>query len=500
MSDDAGRVAYGYLVHAVRKEVDMNGKRVVVVGASALGCEFALLARAAGFEVTLIDEHPQAIKNMSFDAPYYYGSGLPAALADDSANFDNVLASNDLLLECVDAEIDVKVATIAWAIFRNGPNAQNVGSAKVAVVSTEGNDMIEYDHLILATGSRDFVPSFAGWDLPGIFGGKAGTKLLSAYQTFEATRTVVLGSSPLAVDFARQARSRGVDVVGLVEPTATFQSSRDDAAWLESQGIGVFYETIIARALGSSSVVGAYLVSTSPESLEVEVKCDSICVAIAVLPNIELAAAAGCDLTFSDDQGTWVPSVTEGLETSLADIYWLSKFNNQDGQIQTILEAISDAPVDRAATARNVETPQHHAAEYITTWVSKLNELGDNDVIICQCEGVTRSEFLTLQPPRYLKSSLRSPKSLVRQGENGATINQDQLKRLTRVGMGHCQGKRCRDEAVFLLNQRFGVALKAVKPATYRFPVRPVDMSLIVADDETEDLRENWPYWVHSGQ
>ncbi len=67
---------------------------------------------------------------------------------------------------------------------------------------------------------------------------------------------------------------------------------------------------------------------------------------------------------------------------------------------------------------------------------------------------------------------------------------------MTRVGMGHCQGKRCRDEAALLLSEETGVPLERIKPATYRFPVRPIDLALIAAEDDTPDTRELWPHWL----
>lgn len=62
--------------------------------------------------------------------------------------------------------------------------------------------------------------------------------------------------------------------------------------------------------------------------------------------------------------------------------------------------------------------------------------------------------------------------------------------------MGHCQGKRCRDEAALLLAQHHGIPVKSIRPASYRFPVRPLDMSLIAApegDAYTLGLWQNWP-------
>lgn len=125
-----------------------------------------------------------------------------------------------------------------------------------------------------------------------------------------------------------------------------------------------------------------------------------------------------------------------------------------------------------------------------------LLRTGGKSVTLCQCETVTRGELLDLSPPHYLKSSLRAPKSPVVRACTSATIDQDLVKRMTRVGMGHCQGKRCRDEAALLLSIQHGIGLDRIKPASYRFPVRPIDLELIAAEDDTIDTRERWPHWL----
>lgn len=470
----------------------MSGQRIVVVGASGLGCEFALLAKAAGFHVTLIDEHPQSLKSMSFDAPYFYGAGLPAALSDEAASFDNVLGSNEPLLACVERDIDVRIGVTAWGAFQNGPNSIHIGTPKLGIVSKDGNEMIEYDRLVLATGSRDFVPSFRGWELPGVFGVKAGLKLLEAYQCYNGVRTLILGTTAEAVAFARAARQRGVEIAGLVEPTATFQAGGPEQQWLRDEGIAILFDTIIEGANGTDSLRSASLVPSAGGEKR-EMPCDTICVAAGTLPNVELPAAMGCQMSFSRHYGTWLPDVSDRLETTRPGVYWLSAFNRCPDQAGRLLAAIGGkgagplpAPEDRGRTP----------AEYLHIWVRSLLATGGRDVTLCQCESVTRADLLDLSPPRYLKSGLRQPKSPVTTGPAGDRINQDFVKRMTRVGMGHCQGKRCRDEASLLLCETFGVDPAQIKPATYRFPVRPIDLPLIAAEDDTVDTRERWPHWL----
>lgn len=470
----------------------MTGKHVVIVGASRLGCDIALRAKQAGCQVTLIDEHPQQLKSMSFDAPYFYGAGLPAGLSDDAAMLDNVLGSDELLMECLEQEVDLRIGTVAWGAFHNAPNCRHIGTPKVALVSAEGNVLLDYDSLVLATGMRDFVPSFKGWDLPGVFGVKAGNVLLGRYQVFNSTRVLVLGSSGLAVDFARRARQSGVEIAGLVEPSDTFAASPEDAAWLASEGVPVFLESVILSAEGVDSLRGARLIGK--DGTEVDVACDGVCVAIATLPNVELPAAMGCELDFDEAIDAWLPKLSGAMETSVANVYWASETDRKVDPAGRILAAI--AGEEAALPEQPERSADGQTAAQVALWTRRLHETGGMDVVLCQCESVTRGEFLDVRPPHYLGAGLRKAKTHVSGEGVSATANQDLAKRMTRVGMGHCQGKRCRDEAALMLAQRYGIPLRSIKPGSYRFPVRPIDMELMTAPDGdayTSGLWQNWP-------
>lgn len=469
----------------------MSTGRIVVVGASALGCRFALEARRAGVDVTLIDEHPQSVTAMSLDAPYFWGNGLPAALRNRVAVAESVLGSNEALMACAEAEVDVRTGTVAWGAFQNGPNTLHIGQPKVGIVSDDGNAMIDYDHLVLATGSRDFVPSFRGWELPGVLGVLAGSMLLDSYQCFEGERVLVLGTTPETVAFARSAKGKGVGIAGLVEPSSAFQASPADLAWARDQGIEVFLGTVIEGANGTTSITSATLVASDGSGMRREVVCDTICVAIGTMPNIELPAAMGCELQFSGHFGAWLPRTSALLETTRSNVHWLSRYNRGSDQIARLLGAVGVTP-DITAQTESEENHAHTPAAYLRLWLDALLRTGGKEVTLCQCETVSRAELLDLAPPKYLGSGLRQAKSPV----VGGAIDQDLVKRMTRVGMGHCQGKRCRDEAALLLSIAHGVDLARIKPASYRFPVRPIDLALISAEDDTVDTRERWPHWL----
>jgi hypothetical protein len=115
---------------------------------------------------------------------------------------------------------------------------------------------------------------------------------------------------------------------------------------------------------------------------------------------------------------------------------------------------------------------------------------------VCQCEEVTAREILELRPPRYLGAgpgprNARDLRSLL-----GERPHPDQVKRLTRAGMGTCQGRRCREQVAALLALSAGLPYGAVAPASHRAPVRPMPLSLVGATAaESPAMARHWDTW-----
>lgn len=98
---------------------------------------------------------------------------------------------------------------------------------------------------------------------------------------------------------------------------------------------------------------------------------------------------------------------------------------------------------------------------------------------------MTAGDLRALRPPRYLAAA--GPETGL--GALGV-LNQDQVKRLTRAGMGPCQGRRCRESVHALLSREGPAPL-----ASHRAPLRPLPLSVSAALEEDPALRANWTGW-----
>jgi hypothetical protein len=133
---------------------------------------------------------------------------------------------------------------------------------------------------------------------------------------------------------------------------------------------------------------------------------------------------------------------------------------------------------------------------YRLAWMRALQATGGLQAPVCLCEEVTRGELLGVQPPRYL--GCQSSKMAARDSESlraDGPLNPDQIKRLTRAGMGPCQGRRCREQIALLLAIAGEQDVGAVPLARYRAPVRPLPLEVLADQEESADMQAFWDVW-----
>ena len=303
----------------------MCAERVIVVGGGVGGCVAALEASKRGLSVTLVDEHPQNLAQMSLDAPYFYGSRLSSVLSDTSAIADRVLGASPLLLDCLDAGVEILTSTIAWGNFVPGPNLTYSGERRLGLADSERSWLASYEYLIIAPGARDLVLSFPGWQLPGVIGAEGASTLLTRYQALGASRVVVLGSGNTGLRLAKRLVSSGCQVVAIVDVASDIRGQPSLGAELKAAGVEFKLSTVIDAALGDREVTAVRLVSLDagkkPAGNVEVLETDTICVAIGMVPNIELAAQSGCSLEYRMEMGGWVPATDADWRTSIPFIY-----------------------------------------------------------------------------------------------------------------------------------------------------------------------------------
>lgn len=85
--------------------------------------------------------------------------------------------------------------------------------------------------------------------------------------------------------------------------------------------------------------------------------------------------------------------------------------------------------------------------------------MDNKNTIICRCEDVSREDILECIKNGY------------------GTI--DEIKRVTRAGMGPCQGRTCRMLIAQELSAYFKIPMEDVMMSTFRPPLKPISMGVL---------------------
>jgi thioredoxin reductase len=488
----------------------VDREQLVVVGGGEAGATAAIEGVRRGLSVTLVDEHPVDLATMAMDAPYFFGPRLMPTLADRGLMMERIIGAGELLQRADEAGVKVLLGTCAWGSFRPGENSRQLERGCLGLADAERSWLLEYDRLILAPGARDFVLSFPGWELPGVVGACGATALMTRYQAFTSQRMVVLGSGDLGLHTALLALEHGIEVVGVVEVAAEVRGRKELAERLAARGVPFLTSRVVKAVRGDKEVEAVQLCRVDERLSPVaggesEVACDTVCLAIGLVPNVELAYLTGCRLAFQAGRGGWVPERGTDGQTSVEGVYVVGDAGGVSADMLASPRIAADegraaaaaAQVTAPATTRPAAAPADAAAEDRERWLRALVAAGGMDVVVCQCEAVTRAELLEVKPPKYLGPTPRPWQSKMATVLDPGPAHPDLLKRLTRAGMGHCQGRRCREQVAMLLAGASGVDVSQVPLASYRPPVRPLPMRILWPHDEPEELRAKWASWFH---
>ncbi len=431
---------------------------VVVVGAGPSGIEAAIEAIKEGLSVLIVDENPVSGGLMGNDTPLYFGGRMTAATQNSDRVLEAIFMSMPALETAMDAGVELLLGTTAWGVYRNGPGAQSLPDQVVGLADGERSWLVGFRRIILATGARDLSMAFPGWNQPGVMGAAALQMLLTRYDAFAGRRVLVLGSHDLALETALLALERGIEVAGLVEVRDAPQGSAEQIAKVEAAGFDIKCGQSIASAKGGIDGVEAATLSGGEE-----IACDTICVAIGLIPSIELVDAMHGPRTLNPTRGGYIPA--------------------------------GEANVSAVGLCAGLPDTGFDHIDYRMEWMQALSNISADDTIICQCEEVTRADLIGVQPPNYLSRPApmcaRSLDTLLQDGP----ANPDQIKRLTRAGMGVCQGRRCRDQVAMLLALESGTPFGTIPLATHRAPVRPLPMKIMAEWQEPAAMDAAWDVW-----
>ena len=421
-------------------------RSVVVIGAGPAGLAAARAARMAGARVVLLDSADALGGQFWRHLPETRPSHNEKYLHHGWSTFQALSAA----LES-DALVRIVRGAPVWAI-------DTLEGVRVHTIIGEPDGAQRHhesfapDALVLATGAHDRTLPFPGWDLPGVFTGGAAQALAKGERLAVGERVLVAGAGPFLLPVAQSLVRAGSRVLGVLEANRFSHLVRrwSPKPWQLLGAAGKASELVVYAAghvrhripyrMGHA-VIAAHgtdrVESVTTARLDADwkpipgtertVEVDAVCVSHGFTPRLELAIAAGCELTpehfvkvdahqrTSTDGVFAAGEITGigGVDLALAEGELAGSYAGG-----TESEPVSAARRRRVFTgfARRIEAA-HGIRPGWTGWL-------EDSTVICRCEEVTLGSLRTTA--RSTESeSLRS------------------LKLSTRAGLGMCQGRMC---------------------------------------------------------
>jgi len=314
---------------------------VAIIGAGQAGLQVAVSLRELHYDgrIVLVGDEPHApYQRPPLSKGYLLGETTEAQLALRPAAF------------FAQHQIELITSKRAVAIDRT--------RRKVAL---EDDAVIEYDHLVLASGARNRPLPVPGADLQNVFFLRTldeASVLRAKMET--AKNAVVIGAGFIGLEFAASAAKQGLNVTVLDvadRPMARAISKTMSAVCArehEKMGVRLLFNTQVMHLLGKGAV-------SAVETVDGQVlPADLVVIGIGVIPNVELAAT--CDLPI--ENGILVDEFLQTSDPRISAIGDVAAYSNRYASTPRVrLESVQNAcDQGRCVASRIVGKPAHYDA------------------------------------------------------------------------------------------------------------------------------------------
>ncbi len=446
---------------------------IIIVGAGPAGLSAAVTAAEAGIEVLVLDEQP---------AP---GGQL----------YRNIERAGAETLDILGADY-ANGLSLVERFRRSG--AEYLGGALVWNIEPDGSVYFSYGgrsaqvkgkFVIIAIGATERPVPFEGWNLPGVMGAGAVDANYKSSGTVPAGPVVVGGSGPLLLLVIGHLSSLGVEISAVLDTTPKGnmiaalpflpRALRHSGYLLKGVGMllnlkrsGIRYHKHVAgyQAHGKDRVES---VSFIEQGKTHRIDSGYFLVHEGIVPRCDFSRLLKFQHHWDPVQRFWYPQVSRLGATENDKIYVAGDGAFVHGGIPAVLKgALAACDIAVKLKARIVSSTtdslpgleQKLAVELAPRpFVDRLyRPRGDlyqvsDAALVCRCEEVTVGE--------------------IRQAVREGCSEPNEIKALTRCGMGHCQGRMCGVALAEIVSAELKIEPDVLQPLNIRAPVRNLSLS-----------------------
>lgn len=421
--------------------------KVVIIGGGPAGFSAAVELAKNGLKSIIIDEAPK-LGGVIYRGPLRNVKSAPNIDSKLQKSIENIQEQYRLYLPFITFMANTKVL---------GPEGDN----SLLTIKNTKLSVVDYDHLIIATGCHERSVPFPGWTMSGVML-LGGIQLqLKSGLVKPGQKVVLTGSGPLLFLVACQLHKAGCTVITVCEAETFSTLSQGILSmlnrplqllnglsmllYLKKNKIPIKYGWGILRADGVNSEINTVTIAPYdgnwlPDTRgSVILPADTLGVGYGFVARSQLAQLLGVSVNYNNIYGV-VPQIDKWQMGSVDDIYFAgdtAKLAGADAaSIEGIIAATSIVYKCGKKSLRETEKKISRLHKILSRHYnfrkpfdnselhkSALIDLAEPDTIICRCENVRREEI-----DRAIKEGCRDIVT---------------LKMRTRITMGDCQGKVC---------------------------------------------------------
>ncbi len=447
---------------------------LAIIGAGPAGMAAAVEAAEAGLRTVVFDEHAAP------GGQIYRGLERVAAERPDDFDFlgQDYRGGAGLVRSFRDCAAEYVPGASIWEIAADGT---------LGVVQPSGARLVTAHRILIAAGAMERPVPIPGWTLPGVMAAGAAQILLKASGIVPAVPTVLAGSGPLLYLVGRQLLEAGAPLIAVLQttpranywralrhlPGALRSSDQLAKGWrwirrMKAKGVAFHKAVGGVRAEGRDRLERVeFRVGGEKRS----VTAGLLLLHEGVVPNHQMALAAGCDQDWDGDQHCWRTRTDLWGATSVEGIAVAGDCGGiggaviaeHQGRLAGLDAACRGGAIDGASRDRRASPSRRAIARlgglryFLDALYAPAREVlvpPDDATVVCRCEEVTAGQI----------------REVVAHGCAGP----NQAKAFTRAGMGPCQGRMCGLATSAVIAAARGVGMAEVGHFNVRPPLKPI--------------------------
>ena len=392
-------------------------------------------------------------------------------------------------LKFSDPNITIIENALVWGIFPE---------KEIVFAKNNKSTSLKCKKLILSEGTYERPMPFPGWTLPGVYAAGGAQQLLQKFRVLPGSRVLLSGTGPFQLVVANQLIRAGVEVVAVLESASILNSflkmrMKYIPSALRQFGLikdGIVYLNGVRKAkvpyLRSHAIIearGTDEVNTviyaklngnwEPiTGTEKEVVVDAVCLGYGFISSTRLSHLAGCKHSYDSILGCWIPKHNKHMETSVDGVFVAGDSAGVAGHLVAIEEGrLAGIRASFQLQAITQQEEKHRTSSIfkklksLRVFEGLLNEACairpglysriTDSTTLCRCEEITAGE-------------IRKIKSLDRD------IDLNEIKKITRAGMGYCQGRMCMSTIAAITSIDKKIQIENLGYFNYQEPTKPM--------------------------